>query len=180
MTGNKENNLWLIGPQLTIYISWCKLINYWPSRRLAHKLEICLVALLNSFCYLTPRILRDRCFRSRGKRKLLGDKAEKVSMGNVKLANTTVFLLSVTSSYVCLFEQEVIFQGRGLAKQAEEMSTRNLRDKRPLQTASKVLTSDLENFGNRVEHVKRWLEDAVNFYNLLNKARDPSSHQSFM
>lgn len=101
-------------------------------------------------------------------------------MGNVKLANTTVFLLSVTSSYVCLFEQEVIFQGRGLAKQAEEMSTRNLRDKRPLQTASKVLTSDLENFGNRVEHVKRWLEEAVNFYNLLNKARDPSSHQSFM
>lgn len=66
--------------------------------------------------------------------------------------------------------KEVLTQGRGLAKQAEEMSTKNLRDRRPLQTASKVLTSDLENFGNKVEHAKRWLEDAVIFYNLLKKA----------
>ena len=62
-------------------------------------------------------------------------------------------------------------QGRELAKRADEMSTRNLRDRRPLQTASKVLTSDLENFNNRVEHVKRWLEDAVNFHNLLKKVK---------
>jgi len=58
-----------------------------------------------------------------------------------------------------------------LAKRADEMSTRNLRDRRPLQTASKVLTSDLENLSNRVEHVKRWLEDAVNFHILLTKVR---------
>lgn len=100
--------------------------------------------------------------------------------GQCKIGKYNFVLLSVTSFCVCLFEQEVILQGRELAKQAEEMSTRNLRDKRPLQTASKVLTSDLENFGNRVEHVKRWLEDAVNFYNLLNKARDPSIHRYFM
>ena len=51
------------------------------------------------------------------------------------------------------------------------MSTRSLRDKRPLQTASKVLMSDLENFSNRVEQVKRALQDAVNFHNLLKKVR---------
>lgn len=58
-----------------------------------------------------------------------------------------------------------------MAKRADEMSTRNLRDRRPLQTASKVLTSDLENLSNRVEHVKHWLEDAVNFHILLTKVR---------
>ena len=51
------------------------------------------------------------------------------------------------------------------------MSTRTLRDKRPLQTASKVLLSDLTNLSNKVEHTKRWLEDAVNFYNLLKKVK---------
>ncbi|KAJ7357572.1 Proto-oncoprotein DBL [Desmophyllum pertusum] len=66
--------------------------------------------------------------------------------------------------------KEVITQGRELAERANEMSTRTLRDKRPLQTASKVLMSDLTNFRNKVEHIKRWLEDAVNFYNLLKKA----------
>lgn len=67
--------------------------------------------------------------------------------------------------------QEVITQGRELAERANEMSTRTLRDKRPLQTASKVLMSDLTNFRNKVEHIKRWLEDAVNFYNLLKKVK---------
>jgi len=65
--------------------------------------------------------------------------------------------------------QEVIIQGRELAERANEMSTRNLRDKRPLQTASKVLLSDLTSLSNKVEHTKRLLEDAVNFYNLLKK-----------
>lgn len=65
--------------------------------------------------------------------------------------------------------QEVIIQGRELAERANEMSTRNLRDRRPLQTASKVLLSDLTNLSSKVEHTKRWLEDAVNFYNLLKK-----------
>mgnify|MGYP000208772566 CR=1 FL=1 len=49
------------------------------------------------------------------------------------------------------------------------MSTRNLRDKRPLQTASKVLLSDLTSFRSKVENTKKWLEDSVNFYNLLAK-----------
>lgn len=49
------------------------------------------------------------------------------------------------------------------------MSTRNLRDKRPLQTASKVLLSDLTGFRSKVENTKKWLEDSVNFYNLLAK-----------
>ena len=49
------------------------------------------------------------------------------------------------------------------------MSTRNLRDKRPLQTASKVLLSDLTSFRRKVENTKKWLEDSVNFYNLLAK-----------
>lgn len=49
------------------------------------------------------------------------------------------------------------------------MSTRNLRDKRPLQTASKVLLSDLTSFRSKVENTKKWLEDFVNFYNLLAK-----------
>ena len=67
--------------------------------------------------------------------------------------------------------QEVIIQGRELAERANEMSTRTLRDKRPLQTASKVLLSDLTNLSNKVEHTKRLLEDAVNFYNLLKKVK---------
>ncbi|KAL9979494.1 hypothetical protein ACROYT_G017168 [Oculina patagonica] len=66
--------------------------------------------------------------------------------------------------------KEVITQGRELAERANEMSTKTLRDKRPLQTASKVLLTDLTNFSSKVEHIKRWLEDAVNFYNLLKKA----------
>lgn len=49
------------------------------------------------------------------------------------------------------------------------MSTRNLRDKRPLQTASKVLLSDLTSFRSKVENTKKWLEDSVNFYKLLAK-----------
>lgn len=49
------------------------------------------------------------------------------------------------------------------------MSTRNLRDKRPLQTASKVLLSDLTSFRSKVGNTKKWLEDSVNFYNLLAK-----------
>ena len=65
--------------------------------------------------------------------------------------------------------QEVLTQGRELAERANEMSTRNLRDKRPLQTASKVLLSDLTSFRSKVENTKKWLEDSVNFYNLLAK-----------
>ena len=64
-----------------------------------------------------------------------------------------------------------MIQGRELAERANEMSTKTLRDKRPLQTASKVLMSDLTSFGNKVEHTKRWLDDAVNFYNLLKKVK---------
>ena len=56
-----------------------------------------------------------------------------------------------------------------MAERANEMSTRNLRDKRPLQTASKVLLSDLTSFRSKVENTKKWLEDSVNFYNLLAK-----------
>ena len=67
--------------------------------------------------------------------------------------------------------QEVITQGRELAERANEMSTRNLRDKRPLQTASKVLLSDLTNLSSKVKHTKRWLEDVVNFYNILKKVK---------
>ena len=71
--------------------------------------------------------------------------------------------------------QEVITQGRELAERANEMSTKSLRDKRPLQTASTVLLSDLTSFSSKVEHIKRWLDDAVNFYNLLNKVRSGRS-----
>lgn len=70
----------------------------------------------------------------------------------------------------CPLAKEVLTQGRELAKRAGEMSTKNLRDRRPLQTASTVLLSDLDNFSNRVEQTKRWLQDSVNFYNLLTKA----------
>ena len=63
----------------------------------------------------------------------------------------------------------MVIQGRELASRAEEMSTRSLRDRRPLQTASKVLLSDLDNFNNAVEQTKLWLQDAVNFYVILKK-----------
>lgn len=63
----------------------------------------------------------------------------------------------------------MVIQGRELANRAEEMSTRSLRDRRPLQTASKVLLSDLDNFNNAVEQTKLWLQDAVNFYVILKK-----------
>ena len=63
----------------------------------------------------------------------------------------------------------MLIQGTELAKRAEEMSTRNLRDRRPLQTASKVLLSDLDNFSNAVEQTKLWLQDAVDFYIILKK-----------
>ena len=63
----------------------------------------------------------------------------------------------------------MLIQGRELAERAEEMSTRSLRDRRPLQTASKVLLSDLDNFSNAVEQTKLWLQDAVNFYIILKK-----------
>ena len=63
----------------------------------------------------------------------------------------------------------MVIQGRVLANRAEEMSTRSLRDRRPLQTASKVLLSDLDNFNNAVEQTKLWLQDAVNFYVILKK-----------
>ncbi|PFX33495.1 Actin, nonmuscle [Stylophora pistillata] len=66
--------------------------------------------------------------------------------------------------------KEVLTQGRELAERANEMSMRNLRDKRPLQTASKVLLSDLTSFRSKVENTKKWLEDAINFYTLLMKA----------
>ena len=81
------------------------------------------------------------------------------------------FLHSWTISSYCHTLQEVIIQGRELAERANEMSTRSLRDRRPLQTASKVVLSDLTNLSSKVEHTKRWLEDAVNFYNLLNKVK---------
>ena len=68
----------------------------------------------------------------------------------------------------------MLTQGRQLAERAEEMSTRNLRDRRALQTASKVLMSDLENFSSKVENVKRWLQDSVNFHNLLKQVRKKS------
>jgi len=70
----------------------------------------------------------------------------------------------------CPLAKEVVIQGRVLANRAEEMSTRSLRDRRPLQTASKVLLSDLDNFNNAVEQTKLWLQDAVNFYVILKKA----------
>ena len=70
---------------------------------------------------------------------------------------------------VFVFLQEVLTQGRELAERANEMSMRNLRDKRPLQTASKVLLSDLTSFRSKVENTKKWLEDAINFYTLLMK-----------